>query len=120
LQRVTALIELEQQRYHLKAPGDHGHKNADEHKRAEYVQRPAPRDRRDLEESVDANMRLLPGDRNRTDVNAEDHHEQHALLGPGERRTEEITADDIRRVHRDDEQERGGGKREAVASNARR
>ena len=119
-ERVAALIHALQQRHQPEARDHDDHDDGDRSQRRKDRHDPPDRGRQPVDDGVDADVKIAPGDRNRAGKYAEDHQEQHQLLGPAERRAEKISGDHVRAVDRDDAQQRQrrdgeAGVRDAVA-----
>src|SRR4051795_9159872 len=106
MQRIADLIEVEQQTDDAKARIRHRQQNGGQHERAHDLQDLAPGGRGEIQDGVDPDMSLLPGDRHGSDIDPEDHQVEHRLFRPRQRHLEEVAKDDVDGVEHDDRQQR--------------
>ena len=71
MQRIAVLLDLEQDVDHAPARQQDGREDRREQERADDIESLAPARRREVEEGIDADMRLLPGDRDGGRIDAE-------------------------------------------------
>jgi hypothetical protein len=102
VERIADLIELEQQIDDAETCEHHRQQNSRQHQGADDLQDLAPAGRGKIQDGIDPDMRLLPGDRHGSDIDAEDHQIEHCLFRPGQRSLEEVAKHDIDGVEHDD------------------
>jgi hypothetical protein len=110
---VAALVKFVELPDDIIARNGHWGQDRDKKEGAGGVGRASIAQRREVEDGVDADMHLPPGDRHGAGIDAEDHQIVHRLFRPRQRVEEEIAKHDVQAVDADDRQQRRRGEPEA-------